>query len=354
LCQTYPFISRHVNEICDVCHLSKQRKLSYLPSLNKASKIFELIYLDIWGPYSKQFVHGGKYFLTILVDFSCYTWTNLLKFKAEVQSNVEHFINFVETQFEIKVKNICFDNGHEFSLKYFMASKGILHQTSCIETPQQNGRFERKHQHILNVARTLMFQSHLPINFWSYVIKHVVYLINQVPSPIISNKTPFELLFKQPPDFVMLKVFGCLCYASTHVSHRHKFDPRARRGIFLGYQNGIKGYVIFYFDTKEFFISRNVQFNEMIFLFNNHDSTSQPNLSLPHGPTASPVDPFPVEPTTLPSAHRHNPAVDQPINHTIHFPSTCFDNPHSTTSSFPFETPSPHPPLNLTPQPPPR
>jgi len=47
LCQTYPFISRHVDEICDVCHLAKQIILSYLPSLTKASKIFELIHLDI-------------------------------------------------------------------------------------------------------------------------------------------------------------------------------------------------------------------------------------------------------------------------------------------------------------------
>jgi len=84
LCQTYPFISRHVDEICDVCHLAKERRLSYLPSLNKASKIFELIHLDIWGPYSKQSVHVHKYFLTILDDFSRYTWTILLKSKAEV------------------------------------------------------------------------------------------------------------------------------------------------------------------------------------------------------------------------------------------------------------------------------
>jgi len=188
-------------------------------------------------------VHGHKYFLTILDDFSHYTWTILLKSKAEVQSKVEHFINFVKTQFEIKVKSIRSDNGPEFFLKSFLASNGILHQTSWVETPQQNGRVERKHQHILNVARALMFQSHLPTYFWSYVIKHVVYLINRVPSPIIGNKTPFELLFKKPPDFTMLKVFGCLCYASTHVSHRHKFDPRAKRGIFLGYQTGIKGYL---------------------------------------------------------------------------------------------------------------
>jgi len=159
-----------------------------------------------------------------------------------------------------------------------------------------------------------MFQSHLPTHFWSYAIKHVDYLINRVPSPIIGNKTPFELLSKQPPDFTMFKVFGCLCYASTHVSHCHKFDPRAKRGIFLGYQFGIKGYVIFDFDTKEFFVSRNVQFNEMTFPFKNHGPTSLPSLSLPRGPITSPINPFSIELMTLPSAHEHHPAIDQPIN----------------------------------------
>jgi len=195
-----------------------------------------------------------------------------------------------------------------------------------------------------------MFQSHLPTHFWSYAIKHVVHLINRVPSPINGNKTPFELLFKQSPDFTMLKFFGCLCYASTNVSHRHKFDPRARRGIFLGHQIGIKGYVIFYFDTKEFFVSRNVLFDEMTFPFKNPSQTSPPTLSLLHGPITSLADPFSIEPMTLPLAHRYHPAADQPIHHTIHSPSTS----HSTTPSLPFETPSPSPSLNPTPQFPPR
>jgi hypothetical protein len=192
----FPFISKHVDENCDICHLAKQKKLSYSPSMNRALNFFDLVHMDIWGPYSQTSIHGHKYFLTIVDNFSRYTWVVLLKSKGEVKMHVQNFITLVEKQFNSAIKCIRSDNGPEFIQKDYFSSKGILHQTSCTYTPQQNGRVERKHQHILNVARALMFQSNLPKHFWSYAIKHVVYLINRVPSPIIKNKTPFELLFK--------------------------------------------------------------------------------------------------------------------------------------------------------------
>ena len=68
------------------------------------------------------------------------------------------------TQFHTLVKKIRSDNGSEFiALKPFFHDNGILFETSCVGTPQQNGRAERKHRHIHIIARSLMFQASLPI-----------------------------------------------------------------------------------------------------------------------------------------------------------------------------------------------
>jgi len=110
-----------------------------------------------------------------------------------------------------------------FLCMIFTNLRGIVHQRSCVECPQQNGIVDRKHQHILNVARSLSFQAHLPKNFWHFSIQHAIHLINRLPSPIIQNKTPYSLLHNQSPSFLHLKCFGCLAYASTLHHHRTIF-----------------------------------------------------------------------------------------------------------------------------------
>ena len=161
-------------------------------------------------------------------------------------------------------KTIRTDNGSEFLLPAFYASKGIIHQKSCVETPQQNARVERKHQNILNVGRALLFQSKLPKSYWSYVVLHAVFLINRVTTPLLNNKSPFQMLYNNIPDPTIFKVFGSLCFASTLQAHRTKLQPKARKSVSLGYKSGYKGYVLLDIHDHTIFISRNVTFYEHI------------------------------------------------------------------------------------------
>ena len=173
----------------------------------------------------------------------------------------------IKTQFDCQIKTVRSDNGQEFNMPEFFSSKGITHQHSCVETPQQNSVVERKHQHILNVARSLCFQSNLPIQFWGNCVQTIVYLINRLSCPILSNKSPYEALLHRVPQYSHLKVFGCLCYVSTLTAYRTKFDPRAYACVFFGYPPSVKGYKLLNLTTHQYLISRDVVFHENVFPF---------------------------------------------------------------------------------------
>ncbi|CAN1758882.1 Retrovirus-related Pol polyprotein from transposon RE1 [Linum perenne] len=186
-------VNKHFH--CRVCPSAKQTRIQFPNSSSHANQCFDLVHMDIWGSYSVASVGGHRYFLTIVDDHSRYTWVHLIKSKSEVRGLIKDFVAMVKNQYNRVVKVFRTDNGLEFSIPEFYASHGIEHQTTCVYTSQQNGRVERKHRHILNVARALLFQASLPVLFWGYAVVHAVHLINRLPTPVLSGKAPFEVFF---------------------------------------------------------------------------------------------------------------------------------------------------------------
>lgn len=175
--------------------------------------------MDVWGNFSTPTYDGQKYFPILIDDYSRYTWIYLLTCKSECFTVFTKFYAMISTQFQTSIKTVRTDNGREFfssNMKSFLELKGIKYYPSCSHTPQQIGVVERKHQHILNVFRSLQMQSSLHIKLWRYSILHVVYIINRLSSKIIDHKTPYQLIHNKILKFNNLNNFGCQLLCHNH------------------------------------------------------------------------------------------------------------------------------------------
>lgn len=97
----------------------------------------------------------------------------MMRSKSDARPLLRPFFKMVETQIHSKIKVSRTDSGYEFDMRDFFASKGTLHQLSCVERAQQNGVAKRKHQHILNIASltvsrqpSFILLGRLDINFY--------------------------------------------------------------------------------------------------------------------------------------------------------------------------------------------
>ncbi|KAL6323926.1 hypothetical protein AAG906_006196 [Vitis piasezkii] len=118
---------------------------------------------------------------------------------------------------------------------------GILHDSLCVNTPQQNGVVEMKNRHLLNTTRVLLFQGN--------VLNPVEILKSFYPHFRTSNGlTP--------------GVFGCTAFVHVYSQHRDKLDPRAIKCVFLGYSSTKKGYKCYNPLGRKFYISVDVTFIE--------------------------------------------------------------------------------------------
>ncbi|KAM2944179.1 hypothetical protein COP2_027257 [Malus domestica] len=268
---------------CETCHLSKATRLPLGSSMSRVFQPFELVHSDIWGPSSESF-DGYKYFIIFVDDYSRTTWLYLLKSKSEVMEVFKDFHNLVKNHFSSQIKTLRSDNGTEYMsqvMTQYLSNNGIIHQTSCVGTPQQNGVAERKNRDLLEKTRALMLQMNVPKRFWSQGVMTAAYLINRLPSRVLGFKSPMEIIKNRKVDLSHLKVFGCICFVHVQLLHRDKLDPRATKCIFLGYSSTQKGYKCYNPQLKRLIVSKDVQFHETNSYYSKSlDGTSQGEIIL--------------------------------------------------------------------------
>lgn len=161
--QCLPFIKhKALKSHCSICPMAKQtRKTFPIREHSTSTHAFQLLHIDIRGPFRTPTHTGARYFLTIVDDFSRCTWVFLMQFKFDTLHALKQFFTFVSNQFDHKVQSIRTDNALDFfnnECKTYFNSLGIFHQSSCPYTPQQNGLVERNIATFLILLELLSFK----------------------------------------------------------------------------------------------------------------------------------------------------------------------------------------------------
>ena len=127
-----------------------------------------LIHSDVWGPVSDATIHEYFYFVLFIDDCTQMSWVYFLKRKSKVFNIFVKFYKMIQTHFNKQIHILRSDNGGEYmklDMKEIITSNGLIHQTSLTGTQQQNRVAERKNRTLLEIARALMFKSHVPTYF---------------------------------------------------------------------------------------------------------------------------------------------------------------------------------------------
>ena len=166
----------------------------------------------------------------------------------------------------MNIKTLRSDRGGEYLSQNFddhLKDCGIVSQLTPPRTPQWNDVFERRNRILLDMVRSMMSLTYLPISFWGYALETTAFLLNRIPSKAV-DKTPYELWIGKRPGLSFLKIWGCEAYVKRQASD--KLAYKSDKCLFVGYPKETKGYYFYIPSENKVFVARNGVFLEREFI----------------------------------------------------------------------------------------
>ncbi|MBW0558057.1 hypothetical protein O181_097772 [Austropuccinia psidii MF-1] len=179
---------------CEACALSKSKQLPYKGKLPLQNTPGHTVHSDLSGKISPSTIGGGNHYLKLTDDLSRFKSVYILKRKSDAGMAIRDYIHEVERKHSTGIKVLVNDNGGEYldsDLLEFLNKKGIQMQLTAPYSPKQNPISERGNRLTSEKARTLLFTSNLPTNFWGEAVVTRTFLENITPCSSIEYKTPF-------------------------------------------------------------------------------------------------------------------------------------------------------------------
>jgi hypothetical protein len=271
---------------CKGCQLGKAHQCAFLPSSKRSDHVLGLIHTDLCEFPILSRSHA-KWMITFIDDASGFSALHFLRSKADAVMAMKDLIAWAEAQTGYRLRSIRSDRGGEYinqSLRTFLSSRGIEHQTSVPRTPQQNGRAERFNRTILEKSEAMRQHACLPPSFWQDAVETSLHIYNRQPMRRLDWSTPIFKWNGDKPDVSYFKVFGSQAYIFVPKEERqHKLSAKAEEAIFIGYEKGTKGYKFWSPKHRHVIVSSTATFDEFTFSFcSKKGEDKPPSISIPH------------------------------------------------------------------------
>lgn len=250
---------------CEPCVMGKSHRHPMPTATGRPEGPSDTVVIDTSGKLPPG-INGEIYAHLMLHIDSGYTLLAFATGKADIPTVVQEQLQEVERQTGRLVKIIRSDRGGEYvnyTLKDWLLATGIRHEMTLPYVPEQKGAGESTWRGLFERARALLFESALPAQYWPFAVGYA----NECRNALLTrghSVTPLEQFTGRQPDLSVFKPFGCAAYAHLPKETRapgSKLEPRAVKGIFLGFEEGAKGWQLLVGD--DIIISRDVIFDEL-------------------------------------------------------------------------------------------
>ena len=192
-------------------------------------------------------IDGYNSYLIIVDRVTRYIWIFLTTSKAPPITIAQKVLN------KFKCKNphrtVRTDQGGELGMSHefqkMVANENFSLEVTGADASAQNAIAESPNKHLANMMRCLLHAADLGPEYWSFALRHAVYIKNRIPHAFI-KKTPYEALTGIKPNITNLRTFGCRVFVRKPGDKPAKLDHHTSNGIFVGYTATTKN--VYYID----------------------------------------------------------------------------------------------------------
>jgi hypothetical protein len=164
-----------------------------------------------------------------------------MKKKSQTMEKVMQYITHLKNCWGKRPKFLRVNNGTEYineGLMTWCKNQGIELQRTAPYSPEQNGAPERLNRTLIELARAMIIERHLPESLWAEAVSHATYLRNRAPTRALAGATPEGAWTGTKPNVKHFREFGVPVYILREGTHRSKLKPKSQKHIFVGFVEG--------------------------------------------------------------------------------------------------------------------